>query len=154
MRGVVDEMRDLSDQYGRRNRADESWGGLGDREQDDYGERKIRAANIAQEVLVIRSINDDPVHAESREVVVKGAWGELLLDSDEEAEKRHRPEAQANGRRNARCRGSWIGGADQRYAFDGVTHSRRPSGFLAEATIGDTKASSEHLPGRTRHYPH
>ena len=45
--------------------------GLGDREQDDYGEREIRAANIAQQVLVIRSINGDPVHAESREVVVE-----------------------------------------------------------------------------------
>ena len=81
MRGVVDEMRDLRDQHGRRDRADESRRGPGDREQDDHGEREIRAAQIAQHVLVIRSVDRDPVHTESREVVVEGARGELLLDS-------------------------------------------------------------------------
>src|SRR5687767_2751919 len=103
-------------------------------------------------MLVVRPVDRDPVHAEPREVVVKGARGELLLDAAEEAEERHGPEAQTHGGWKAHCRGGWTGGADERHAFDGAAHRRRPSSRLAETTVGDAQTSGERLRGRTGHH--
>ena len=119
--------------------------------EDDHprGKDSRRRGRAADARCTVR--RSQPIAYRSPESCRRKARRELLQHPGREAYKRHRPETETDGERNAQSRDGRIFGADPRQALDRIGGSWRPAGRVAEAAIGETQASREQVRGRTGH---